>query len=722
MITEYWTGLLCAEAVCSACIAASRFRGEIVKQSDFTLPPRAAIKETYFEKFGKIRTDPYYWLKDKTDTAVLDYLHAENAYTETVMAASKDLQQRIYEEITGRIKEDDESYPVFENGYYYYHRVEKGKQYKTYCRKKASLDAPEEIIFDVNQMAAGKQAFMFKEYIVSPDNTKAAYFYNDTGSFAEFTLKIRDLKTGKDIGFRYDGAASAAWANDCETLFYSAIDSTLRSSKIFRQKLYEPSGILVYEEQDAKYSAVVNETKTKDYIFITSSSATTSEEWFVPADTPEAPFQVFLPRVKDVEYFVYPHKEKFFIRWKDTQNLNGKIYSVPIASYADTATWQEERAHNEQERIEEICVFETHLVLELRKSGVIELEIKPLTGNDKDRESGIAAKKICFPEPVYTAYLGANPEYTSGTLRYGYTSLNRPTSLYSYDFKTGESVLLKQQEVPSGFNPEDYTVERLWAEAPDGVLVPMAVIYKKGIVKDGSSPALLYGYGSYGYSSEAYFSTSIYSLIERGFVYAVAQIRGGSEMGEQWYEDGKFLKKKNTFTDFIACAENLIKQKYTSSDKLAIMGGSAGGLLMGAVINMRPDLFHSVVAAVPFIDVVTTMLDDSLPLTTGEYEEWGNPHEEKYYDYMLSYSPYDNIAAKNYPHILITGGLNDSQVLFHEPAKYTAKLRANKTGDNLVLLRMDMKSGHGGATGRYDRIKDTAFEYAFILTMLGIYA
>lgn len=722
MITEYWTGLLCAEAVCSACIAASRFRGEIVKQSDFTLPPRAAIKETYFEKFGKIRTDPYYWLKDKTDTAVLDYLHAENAYTETVMAASKDLQQRIYEEITGRIKEDDESYPVFENGYYYYHRVEKGKQYKTYCRKKASLDAPEEIIFDVNQMAAGKQAFMFKEYIVSPDNTKAAYFYNDTGSFAEFTLKIRDLKTGKDIGFRYDGAASAAWANDCETLFYSAIDSTLRSSKIFRQKLYEPSGILVYEEQDAKYSAVVNETKTKDYIFITSSSATTSEEWFVPADTPEAPFQVFLPRVKDVEYFVYPHKEKFFIRWKDTQNLNGKIYSVPIASYADTATWQEERTHNEQERIEEICVFETHLVLELRKSGLIELEIKPLTGNDKDRESGIAAKKICFPEPVYTAYLGANPEYTSGTLRYGYTSLNRPTSLYSYDFKTGESVLLKQQEVPSGFNPEDYTVERLWAEAPDGVLVPMAVIYKKGIVKDGSSPALLYGYGSYGYSSEAYFSTSIYSLIERGFVYAVAQIRGGSEMGEQWYEDGKFLKKKNTFTDFIACAENLIKQKYTSSDKLAIMGGSAGGLLMGAVINMRPDLFHSVVAAVPFIDVVTTMLDDSLPLTTGEYEEWGNPHEEKYYDYMLSYSPYDNIAAKNYPHILITGGLNDSQVLFHEPAKYTAKLRANKTGDNLVLLRMDMKSGHGGATGRYDRIKDTAFEYAFILTMLGIYA
>lgn len=722
MITEYWTGLLCAEAVCSACIAASRFRGEIVKQSDFTLPPRAAIKETYFEKFGKIRTDPYYWLKDKTDTAVLDYLHAENAYTETVMAASKDLQQRIYEEITGRIKEDDESYPVFENGYYYYHRVEKGKQYKTYCRKKASLGAPEEIIFDVNQMAAGKQAFMFKEYIVSPDNTKAAYFYNDTGSFAEFTLKIRDLKTGKDIGFRYDGAASAAWANDCETLFYSAIDSTLRSSKIFRQKLYEPSGILVYEEQDAKYSAVVNETKTKDYIFITSSSATTSEEWFVPADTPEAPFQVFLPRVKDVEYFVYPHKEKFFIRWKDTQNLNGKIYSVPIASYADTATWQEERAHNEQERIEEICVFETHLVLELRKSGLIELEIKPLTGNDKDRESGIAAKKICFPEPVYTAYLGANPEYTSGTLRYGYTSLNRPTSLYSYDFKTGESALLKQQEVPSGFNPEDYTVERLWAEAPDGVLVPMAVIYKKGIVKDGSSPALLYGYGSYGYSSEAYFSTSIYSLIERGFVYAVAQIRGGSEMGEQWYEDGKFLKKKNTFTDFIACAENLIKQKYTSSDKLAIMGGSAGGLLMGAVINMRPDLFHSVVAAVPFIDVVTTMLDDSLPLTTGEYEEWGNPHEEKYYDYMLSYSPYDNIAAKNYPHILITGGLNDSQVLFHEPAKYTAKLRANKTGDNLVLLRMDMKSGHGGATGRYDRIKDTAFEYAFILTMLGIYA
>ncbi|MGP1594187.1 MAG: S9 family peptidase [Treponema sp.] len=691
-----------------------------MKESNFVLPPKASIKETRFEKFGTVRIDNYYWLKDKNNPQVLEYLHAENAYTETVMEASKNLQQSIYNEITARIKEDDESYPVFENGYYYYHRVEKGKQYKTYCRKKASLNAPEEIIFDVNRMAEGKQAFIFADYFISPDNKKAAYFYNETGSFAEFTLKIRDLETGKETGFTYSGATSAAWANDSETLFYSAIDSTLRPYKVYRQKLHEKAGTLVYEEHDEKYSCTVDETSTKEYIFITSSSTTASEEWFISADTPEAAFRVFLPRVQDTEYFVYPHKAQFFIRWKDKQNLNGKIYTAPLASYADTATWKEVRTHDEQVRIEEVCVFEQYLVLELRKNGLIEIEIIPISGSTNSTSAPV--RNITFPEPVYTAYLGANPEYTSAKVRYGYTSLNRPASLYEYDIATGQPVLLKQQEVPSGFNPDDYTVERLWAAAPDGVQVPMAAVYKKGTKQDGSAPALLYAYGSYGYSTDVHFSASVYSLIDRGFVYAIAQIRGGSDMGEQWYEDGKLLKKKNTFTDFIACAEHLITQKYTASDKLAVMGGSAGGLLMGAVTNMRPELFHSVIADVPFVDVVTTMLDDSLPLTTGEYEEWGNPNEETYYNYMLSYSPYDNIEAKNYPHILITGGLNDSQVLFHEPAKYTAKLRACKTGDNLVLLRMNMESGHGGATGRYDRIKDTAFEYAFILNMIGITA
>ena len=683
-----------------------------MKQSDFEKPPVAEIKETRFEKFGKTRIDNYYWLKDKTDKKVIDYLNAENAYTDKIMASSKDLQKSIYDEIVGRIKEDDETYPVFENGYYYYNRVEKGKQYRTYCRKKASLDAAEEIIFDVNKMAEGKQAFIFDDYVVSPDNKKACYFYNETGSFAEFILKIRDLETGKDIGFSYNGAVTAAWASDSKTLFYSAIDSTLRSSKVFRQKLDEEKGTLVYEEKDVKYSCYVHETKTKEFIFMSSSSSTTSEERFIYADKPEEEFKIFLPRVKDTEYSVYPHKEKFFIRYKDKQNLNGKIYSAPRSSYSDKSTWKEERAHDENVRIEDVSVFESYLVLELRKNGLIEIEIKSLKNGE--------VKNISFPEPVYTAYLGANPEYASDKVRYIYTSLNRPSSVYDYDILTGKSVLLKQQEIPSGFNPDDYTVERLWAAAQDGVKVPMAAVYKKGLVKDGSAPALLYSYGSYGYSSDVYFSPSVYSLVERGFVYIVAQIRGGSDMGEQWYEDGKLLKKKNTFTDFIACAEHLISQKYTSSDKLAIMGGSAGGLLMGAVTNMRPDLFHSVVAAVPFIDVVTTMLDDSLPLTTGEYEEWGNPNEEEYYNYMLSYSPYDNIEAKNYPHILVTGGLNDSQVLFHEPAKYTAKLRAKKIGDNILILHMNMDSGHGGATGRYDRIKDTAFEYAFILNMVGI--
>lgn len=685
---------------------------KILKQSDFPAPPVAEVIPDTFVNFGKQRVDNYYWMRDKNNPKVIDYLKAENSYTDTVMASTKDLQQTIFDEIVGRIKENDESYPTFKNGYYYYSRTEKGKQYRTYCRRKGSMDASEEIIFDVNQMAEGKPAFIFSGYSISPDNSKAAYFYNETGSYAEFTMKIKDLASGENVGFSKDGVASVAWANDNKTLFYSTIDKTLRSSSIYRQKLDANEGDLIYEETDARFSTYVSGTKTKDYIFITSASSTTSEEKYIPADQPLADFKTFLPRVQDVEYSVYPHKEKFFVRYKDKENLNGMIYETPLTGHEDRSTWKLFVPHDDSVRIDGIDILKDYMTLELRKNGLTEIQVKPIHEGE--------SKTISFPEPVYSAWLGGNPEYDAVSFRYSYTSLNRPTTLYEYNIITGKTDKLKEQEVPSGFNPDNYTVERICATAPDGAQVPMAIVYKKGLKKDGSNPALIYSYGSYGSSSDVYFSASLYSLIDRGFVYALAQIRGGSDLGEQWYEDGKLLKKKNTFTDFIACSEKLIAEGYTSPDRLAAMGGSAGGLLMGAVANMRPDLYQTIVAQVPFVDVINTMLDDSLPLTTGEYEEWGNPNEEEYYNYILSYSPYDNIIAQDYPNMLVTGGINDSQVLFHEPTKYAAKLRSLKTDNNILLLHMNMDSGHGGATGRYDGIKDTAFEFAFILNRVGI--
>lgn len=685
---------------------------KIMQQSDFPSPPMAEVMPDTFTNFGKQRIDNYYWLKDKKKPKVIEYLKAENAYTDTVMASTKALQQTIYDEIIGRIKEDDESYPTFRNGYYYYSRSEKGKQYSTYYRRKGSMDAPEEIIFDVNKMAEGKTAFVFGGYNISPDNSKAVYSYNETGSYAEFTMKIKDLTTGQDIGFKVDGATSTAWANDNKTLFYGVIDKTLRSYQIHRRTLDADKSVVVYEEKDPKFSVYVSKDKIEKNIWIFSSSSTTSEGRYIPADNPNEAPKIFLPRVKDVDYSVYSHENHFYLYYKDKENLNGKIYQLPLTGYEDRNTWKEFVAHDPNTRIESIVTLKNYILLGLRKNGLTQIEAKPVAGGE--------SKNINFPEPVYSAWLRGNPEYDVETFRYTYTSLNRPTTLYEYNIADGKTTKLKEQEVPSGFNPDDYVVERLWATAPDGVKIPMAIVYKKGLKRDGSAPALIYSYGSYGSSSDVYFSASNYSLIDRGFVYAIAQIRGGSDLGEQWYEDGKMLKKKNTFTDFIACSELLINEKYTSANKLAAMGGSAGGLLMGAVANMRPDLYQTIVAQVPFVDVINTMLDDSLPLTTGEYEEWGNPNEEEYYNYMLSYSPYDNIKAQNYPNILVTGGLNDSQVLFHEPAKYVAKLRAMKTDNNILILHMNMDSGHGGATGRYDGIKDIAFEFAFILKCVGI--
>lgn len=684
----------------------------ILKQSDFPALPMAEVKPDTFVNFDQQRIDNYYWLKDKTNPEVIDYLNAENEYTETVMESTKELQQTIYDEILGKIKEDDESYPSYRNGYWYYSRTEKGKQYRTYCRKKESLDAPEEILFDLNKMAEGLPAFIFGGYSLSPDNKKVAYFFNETGSYAEYVMKIKNLETDEEIGFSVIGATSVAWANDNNTLFYGLIDQTLRPFQVHRRGLTDDQSTLIYEENDARFRTYVSGSKTKDFIFIGSASSTTSEERFISADSPQDQFKLFYPREQGVEYSVYSHKNNFFVRYKDRENLNGKIYEVPKSGFQDKSNWMEFIPHDENVRIDGFDILSNHIVLELRRNGLNEIIVKSLSGGED--------QVISFPEPVYTASLSGNPEYDATTFRYSYTSLNRPTTLYEYDIVTETSEKLKEQEVPSGFNPDDYIVERLWATSHDGVQVPMAIVYKKGLKKDGSNPSLIYSYGSYGYSSDVYFSASMFSLIDRGFVYALAQIRGGSDLGEKWYEDGKMLNKKNTFHDFIACSEKLMEDGYTSSDKLAAMGGSAGGLLMGAVINMRPELYQTIVAQVPFIDVINTMLDDTLPLTTGEYEEWGDPNVEEYYNYILSYSPYDNITPQDYPNILVTGGINDSQVLFHEPAKYAAKLRALKTDDNILLLKMNMDSGHGGATGRYEGIKDTAFELAFILNRVGI--
>jgi oligopeptidase B len=553
----------------------------------------------------------------------------------------------------------------------------------------------------------------FAGYNISPDNKLAAYSFNETGSFADYIIKVKSLETGKDLGVNIPMATSYQWANDNKTLYYVLVDKALRPYKVMRHKLGKSGNDeVIYEESDARYNVYLSKTKTDKEIFIISSSTYTSEYRSLDADNPAAKPEIFLPREQGVDYSVIAHSDKYFLRYKDSQNLNGMIYELPLKGFQDKSTWKVFVAHDPAVRLEGFDVLKDYVVIDIRMNGLNQFKYFSL----KDGSQG----EITFPEPVYSAGLNGNPEFDATTVRYNYTSLNRPSTLYEFDIAKGESIKLKEQEIPSGFNADDYIVERLWAKAQDGVEVPMAIVYKKGLKKNGKSPALLYSYGSYGSSSDVYFSPSYYSLIDRGFVVAIAQIRGGSDLGEQWYEDGKLLKKKNTFTDFIACAEKLIDDKYTSADKLAGMGGSAGGLLVGAVANMRPDLFNTIVAAVPFVDVINTMLDTSLPLTTQEYEEWGNPNEEEYYRYMLSYSPYDNVTAQKYPNILATGGLNDSQVGFHEPAKWVAKLRALKQDDNVILLHTNMESGHGGATGRYDRIKETAFEWAFILNRVGI--
>lgn len=686
---------------------------KVTNQNDFPAPPVAKKVAQTFQEFGNERVDNYYWIRDNTNQDVLDYLAEENSYTNTVMSSTKELQETIYNEILGRIKEEDQSYPTYRNGYHYYSRTESGKQYRIHCRKKESLDAPEEVIFDINKMAQGKKTYSFRGYQISPNNNLAAYSFNETGSFAENIIKIKDLETGEDLAVSIDRTSSFTWANNNETLFYTVVDNSLRPYRVYKYTIGGNIGDnFVYQESDPRFNTYVMKTKTNDFVFIANISTSTSEYLYLPANKPNEKFKIFRPREQGVDYNLDHHKEKFYIRYKDASALNGMIYTAPLEGFENRDNWAVFIDHNPQIRIESYDIYEDYIAVNLREKGLNHISVYNL-------KEGTTAN-ISFPEPVYTVGLSGNPEYEANTLRYSYTSLNRPTTLYEYNMESKESEKLKEQEVPSGFNPDDYTVERLWAKATDGTEVPMAIVYKKGLKRNGKNPALLYSYGSYGSSSNVHFSTIAYSLIDRGFVYAIAQIRGGSDLGEQWYEDGKLLNKKNTFTDFIACAQKLIEDKYTSANKLAAMGGSAGGLLVGAVANMQPQLFNTIVAAVPFVDVINTMLDTSLPLTTQEYEEWGDPNVEEYYKYILSYSPYDNVTAQEYPNILATGGINDSQVGFHEPTKWVAKLRALKTDNNILLLYMNMESGHGGATGRYDRIRESAFEYAFILDRVGI--
>jgi len=687
--------------------------GKSATQDDYPQPPVALIKPDTMQEFRNVRIDNYFWLKDRSNPDVMAYLKAENAYCDTVMAHTRGLGEKLYQEMKARIKEDDQSVPQLDNGYYYYNRTEKDKQYSIYCRKMGNTSSPEEILFDVNRMAEGSNAYIFAGYEVTPDNKLAAYTYNTTGSYAEFNLKIRDLSTGTDMPFEIMNVQSFAWAGDNKTLFYTKANESLRPYRVYRHVINSKlPDVLIYEEKNDMFNVYVNKSKTKDFVYIISGSFTSTEYRYLPADKPLADFKVFRPRQENVEYFVQHHKSKIFIKYKDRQHINSMIYEAPLDRFDNFSSWKEVVEHDSTVKIQDMDVFDKFLTLYIRKNGLDGIEVIDLTTGER--------KSVDFPEPVYVAYPVGTPEYNAVRYRYSYASMNRPNTIYDYDMTNGTTEKLKEQEIPSGFNAEDYVVERLWAPAPDGNKIPMAVVYKKTMVRNGMNPALMQGYGSYGSNTDANFRSAVFSLVDRGFVFAIAQVRGGSEMGEQWYEDGKLLKKKNSFTDFIACTEYLVKEKYTSPSRMSIYGGSAGGLLVGAVAIMRPDLFHVVLADVPFVDVVTTMQDKSLPLTTQEYEQWGNPADEEAYRYMLSYSPYDNVVSGNYPNILATAGWNDSQVMYHEPAKWVAKLRALKKDNNIVLLKTNLESGHGGATGRFDYLKDIAFRYAFLLDRMGV--
>ena len=675
-------------------------------------PPVAAVKAKVSEIHGQTRVDDYYWLRERNDPHVIDYLKAENAYTEKMLKHTKSLQDSLYREMKSRIKETDLEVPVKVDDYYYYSRTEEGKQYRIRCRKKGSLDAPEEILLDENHLAQGAKYFRIGEYRVSPDHKLLAYSVDKAGN-ETYTIFIKDLTTG---GLRLDEIPSTyyglEWGNDNKTILYTLLDDAKRPHKLYRHTLGDDpkNDVLVHHETDERFHVSLDKTRSRKYVLLELASQITSEVRVLDADQPTGAFAVIHPRQQGMEYNVEHHGDDFYIV-TNVNAINFKLMKAPISS-PSKGNWVEVIPHRIDVKLDGVDAFQDHLAVYERDHGLRTLRIRNLKTNEEHKAE--------FPEPVYTYFAAGNEEFNTPTLRFMYTSLVTPRSVYDYDMNTRQRVLKKRDEVLGGYDPSKYASERIFATAADGIQIPISLVYQKGMQKDGTNPMLLNGYGSYGSPSDPFFQSNRLSLLDRGFIFAIAHIRGGGDLGRPWYEDGKLLHKKNTFTDFIACAEHLIAQGYTSPDKLAIIGGSAGGLLMGAVVNMHPDLFAACIAAVPFVDVVNTMLDDSIPLTVIEYEEWGNPRDKTFYDYMLSYSPYDNVTAQPYPNLLITAGLNDPRVQYWEPAKWTARLRATKTGNNLLLLKTNMGAGHGGASGRYDALRETALHYAFLLDVLGI--
>ena len=673
-------------------------------------PPMTEKKPKTTNIHGTTLVDDYFWLREKTNPAVMAHLQAEDAYTMSVMKPTEALQQKLYNEMLGHIKQTDVDVPFRWGSYFYYTRTEEGKQYPIYCRKKGSLAAPEEVVLDQNELAKGQKFMSVNTFVPSDDGNLLAYSTDNTG-YRQYTLQVKDLRTGEVFPERIERVNGVSWATDNKTFFYVTEDAvTKRSDKFFRHVVGSEKSDLIYDEKDELFDIGVGRSLDGAVIFVHAFSKTSNEARFLRADDPNGTLKVILPRQPEHEYDVDYRNNLFYIR----TNKGAKNFRVVTAPLNDPSekNWKEFVAHRPEVKVDGVNLFAEHAVLSEWENGLEQLEVVDFKTNKRSR--------IKFPEPVYSVSLSNNRVYNTSVIRYAYNSLVTPYSVFDYDMNTGQTTLLKETEVPGGFDRANYKSERVFATAADGTKIPMSVVYRKGVKLDGSAPLLLYGYGSYGYSISPTFSSNRLSLLDRGVVFAIGHIRGGGELGEEWRQAGRMMKKMNTFTDFIACAEALIKQKYTSKDRLVIQGGSAGGLLMGAVSNMRPDLFKAVVSQVPFVDVLNTMLDASLPLTTSEYIEWGNPNEKPAFDYMKTYSPYDNVAKQNYPAMLVKVSVNDSQVPYWEGAKLVAKLRTMKTDNNPLLLKVNFGAGHGGASGRYDALHETAFDYAFMLWQMGI--
>ena len=678
-------------------------------------PPKAEKIEKKLEMHGHTRIDPYYWLNERENPKVIDYLNAENDYYDQMTGHTKDFQSRLFEEMNGRIKEDDASVPYKSNGYFYITRYNIGQQYPIHTRKKGSLEAEEEIMFDVNHMAEGHEYYALVGMSVTEDN-KLIAFGLDTVSRRQYDLHFKNLETGEIYEEHIPNTTGgSAWANDNKTLFYTKKDPvTLRSNQIYRHVLgTDPStDVLVYSEEDDTFSTTVYKSKLKDYILIGSFSTVSSEYRYIDANTPTDEFQIVQPRERDLEYSLYHYGDHFYLLTNKDEAKNFKLMKTPVSATAKE-NWVDVIPHRKETLLEDVSIFKDFLVLEERTNGLSQIRIKKWDDSED--------YYLPMQEETYSVDVWNNPDFDTSIVRYNYNSLTTPNSVIDFNVTDKSQAVKKEQEVLGGkFDKNNYKSERIWATAGDGKRVPVSLVYHKDTKPSAATPLLLYGYGSYGYTVEDRFSSTRLSLLDRGFIFAIAHIRGGEYLGREWYDDGKMFNKMNSFTDFIAAAKHLVSENYTSSQHMYAEGGSAGGLLMGAVINLEPELFNGVIAAVPFVDVVTTMLDDSIPLTTGEYDEWGNPNNKDSYDYMLSYSPYDQVEAKNYPNLFVTTGLHDPQVQYFEPAKWVAKLREVKTGDNLLLMHTNMEAGHGGASGRFDALKEVARDFSFLFDLEGI--